>query len=432
MKRTSPRARNMAFNPAVVSRAWDILVIVTATLAGFILPLQLVLGLLDSGLFLYLNWSITLLFAADIFVRWRQSHTNKLPALPRGNNVTRARKKWLLVDGIAALPLSAMLTGTPVPLLRLLKLARVAQFMRQWRQQQLHNVNLLRLVFFAYWFILSAHWIACGWLALRGVAAEFDPKTNYVHALYWCITTLTTVGYGDITPHNNAQIVYAIATMIIGAGLYGYIIANVANILANINPARVHYLENMARLTAFMSYRNLPADLQKRIRDYHGYLWDKRLGYEESTVISALPVSLRTEVSLFLNRDIIERVPLFRGASEDFIRAIALQLRPMVFTPGDYVFKAGEHGEDMYFISRGTLEVLAKDGHTVLGQLSDGEFFGEIALLRQQPRTASVRAANYCDLYRLDKETFEHVLAHYPDIAEKIARQAQARAARDE
>lgn len=405
--------------------------IATATLTGFLLPLQLVLNLADKNLLLSVNWGITFLFAADFFVQWRRAHARQSGDLTNAGG-RRGNKRWLLIDGIAALPFNAVFGGTPVPLLRLLKLARIAHFMRHWRQQQLHNANFLRLVFFAYWFILLAHWIACGWLALRGLAPELDLQTNYARALYWCITTLTTVGYGDITPYNNAQIIYAIAVMIIGAGLYGYIIANVANILANINPARVRFLENMERLTAFMNYRNLPAGLQRRIRDYYGYLWDNRLGYDESTVISALPVSLRTDVSLFLNRDIIERVPLFRGASEDFVREIALQLRPAVFTPGDYVFKAGEHGEDMYFISRGTLDVIAKDGHSVLGQLRDGDFFGEIALLQQQPRTASVRAASYCDLYRLDKQTFEHVLAHYPDIAEKIARQAQARAAKDE
>lgn len=426
MRRAAKGARGIAFMPEILQRGWEALITAAATFAGLILPLQLVLALPNSALFLYGNLAITAIFLIDAYLQWRQAPAAALAA-PERTWRPLSRWGWLSLDAVAALPLNMLLAGTPYPLLRLLKLARVAQYMRRWRQRQLHHTNVLRLVFFAFWLALAAHWIACGWLALRGLSAEFDLPTNYVRALYWCVTTLATVGYGDITAANNPQMLYAMGVMIIGAGVYGYIVANVASILANLNPARVRYLENMERLTAFMSYRNIPTHLQKRIRDYYGYLWDKRLGYDESTVVSALPLNLRTEVSLFLNRDIIERVPLFRGASEDFIREIALQLRPVVFMPGDYVFRAGEPGMDMYFISRGRLEVIAKDGKSILGSLSDGDFFGEIALLQRQPRSASVRAANFCDLYRLDKDTFDRVLASYPAIVEKIASQARER-----
>jgi voltage-gated potassium channel len=334
---------------------------------------------------------------------------------------------WLIVDLLAALPFGFIFNAGLLHLLRLIKLARIAQFMRQWRQRAVKYANVLRLVFFVYWLTLSAHWIACGWLALRGVAATGDNWSDYIRALYWTIQTLSTVGYGDLTPATNAQRLYAMGVMMVGVGVYGYIIGNVASILANIDPAKVFYLENMERLTAFMNYRNIPPRLQKRIRNYYAYLWEKRLSYDESTIISSLPPSLQTDVSLFLKRDIIEKVPLFQGASDEFIREIALQMTPVIFTPGDYVYKAGESGRDMYFITHGTVEVVSKDGNEIYTSLSDGDFFGEIALVHNQPRTASVRAVSYCDLYRLDKEIFDRVLAHYPEIAAQIAAKAKER-----
>lgn len=152
----------------------------------------------------------------------------------------------------------------------------------------------VRLILF--WLGLIAHWIACGWLALRGLPPEFDKSTHYIRAIYWCITTLATVGYGDITPTTNPQMVYAIAVMILGAGVYGYTIANVSSILANIDPAKVRYREILEKLSAFMRYRNIPPHLQERILDYNAYLWEKRLGYDESAAIAGLPPSLRAEV----------------------------------------------------------------------------------------------------------------------------------------
>ena len=411
-----------------LNRAWDILIIVGATLSAISIPVRLVFGLQKHAGLLYSEWVITLVFLTDIlfhFVRSRRM-TNTFMQETRGSAANHL-KRWFTLDLVAAIPFGALLGATPIQLFRLLKLARVAQFMRQWRQRAVQNSNILRLAFFAYWLLLSAHWIACGWIALRGISAEADNWMSYLRALYWAVQTLSTVGYGDVTPATNAQTLYTMAVMIFGVGVYGYIIGNVASILANIDPAKVHYLENMERLTAFMNYRDIPPILQKRIRDYYTYLWEKRLSYDESTVISSLPPSLRTDVSLFLKRDIIEKVPLFQGASDEFIREIALEMRPIIFTPGDYIYKAGEPGRDMYFISRGTVEVVSKDGKTVHAKLTDGDFFGEIALVLSQPRTASVRAVSYCDLYRLDKEMFERVLAHYPEIAAQLAAMARAR-----
>jgi voltage-gated potassium channel len=183
----------------------------------------------------------------------------------------------------------------------------------------------------------------------------------------------------------------------------------------------------MERLGAFMRYRNIPPVLQRRLRDYYAYLWENRLGYDESNALADLPDSLRTEVALFLRRDFIEHAPLFRGASHELVREMALQLRPVVFTPGDFIFRAGQYGRHMYFISRGMVEIIAPDGEIVMTTLKDGEFFGELALLFSQPRTASARAVDYCDLYTLDKDTFDHALARYPEFAAHIQEEVHRR-----
>lgn len=144
-------------------------------------------------------------------------------------------------------------------------------------------------------------------------------------------------------------------------------------------------------------------------------------------ILNTLPPSLRTEVALFMKRDLIQRVPLFQDASDAFIREIALEMDAVVFMPGDYIIRAGERGRDMYFISLGTVEVLAPDGQTVYDTLSEGNFFGEIALFLEHPRTASVRAVDYCDLYRLDNEMYQRIRTRYPDVARQIEQRAQER-----
>lgn len=416
----------MSLRRIYLHRAWDAVITICVTLSAIFIPLKLVFGLHNDSWAVNFSIIVTIVFVFDIlvhFLRARSARADNTAITTERLGVYRI--PWLAVDVLAALPITLLIDAPLFHLFRLIKLARVAQFMRHWRRRALQKGNILRLIFFGYWLVLSTHWIACGWLALRGISPTTDNFSNYFSALYWTTQTLSTVGYGDVTPATNAQRLYAMVVMIFGVGVYGYIIGNVASILASIDPAKANYLQNMERLSSFMNYRNIPPALQNRIRDYYTYLWEKRLSYDESTLISALPPSLQTDVSLFLKRDIIEKVPLFRGASDEFIREIALQMRPVVFTPGDFVYKAGEKGNDMYFITRGSVEVIANG--SVQTMLTEGDFFGEISLVLSQPRTASIRAVSFCDLYRLDREMFNRVLSHYPDIAAQIESTAKAR-----
>jgi voltage-gated potassium channel len=146
-------------------------------------------------------------------------------------------------------------------------------------------------------------------------------------------------------------------------------------------------------------------------------------------VLSGLPATLQTEVSILLKREFIEKVPFLKGVGQEVIRDIAFELRPVIFTPGTYIFRAGEIGRHVYFISHGTVEVISADGKKILATLSDGDFFGEIALLFRQPRTAGVRAKDYCDMYCLDKDTFDRILVHYPDFGRHIREVAERRRA---
>lgn len=410
-------------------QGWHMLVAAAAVAAAIDIPARLLLDYRTRVEVTCFDLTLSLVFLIDLLLYargagWLRRHAQ---SRPRAGVITPYRKRWLVIDLVAVIPFAALSASPVLQLLRLLKLVRVAERTWRWQRTELHYPTVLRLSLFFFWLALSAHWIACGWLGLRGLSAEYDNLTNYVRALYWCVTTLTTVGYGDITPTTNTELFYTMLTMILGVGVYGYVIGNVAGVLANIDPARVRHRELVGKVTAFMRYRGMPSRLQRRILDYYEYLWEKRLGYDESAAISGLPPTLRTEVSLFLNRDIIQKVPLFRGTSEEFIRAIALGMRPVIFVPGDYIMRAGEQGEEMYFISKGTVEVISADGRQVYATLTDGDFVGEIALVLRKPRTASVRATDYCDLYMLTRSSLDRVLARHPDVAAHIQAIAEQR-----
>jgi len=391
-------------------RMWDACVLVVAVLLGFALPVRVVLGPPDAPLPLWLEVLLTLFFAADAAGRFARDRWR--PSL------------WTAVDVIAALPL-ALFLGPTWSLVRLVKLARLVGAVRNpMRQLTIHPTGL-RLGVFAFVLAISAHWLACGWIWLDGPGGV-TRSGPYVDALYWCISTLTTVGYGDVTPVTSGQTLYAMVVMLLGVGLYGFVIGNLATLLTSMDMAKAQYLGNLERLTSFLRYRRIPVELQHHIYDYYRYLWENRMGYDEASILATLPPTLREELTLVLKADLIEKVSFLQGASRELISALCRELYPVVFTPGDIIVRAGEYGRQVYFISAGEVEVFSPEGQ-LIRTMREGDFFGELALLHDQPRSATVRAVGYCDLYALERDAFERTIACYPDFAADVSRISEER-----
>ena len=124
--------------------------------------------------------------------------------------------------------------------------------------------------------------------------------------------------------------------------------------------------------------------------------------------------------------EVLQKAPLFKGGDLLFLSQVTLALRAQQAAPGETVIQKGAIGREMYLIARGEVEVL-DDAGRVVRTLKDGDFFGEVALLRSTPRTATVRARTGCDLFVLDKADFDRILREHPQFAEGVAAAARQR-----
>ncbi len=407
-------------------KPWQLIITISSTLLAIYIPLNIVLNLSAEISLTFFYWLITAIFFTDILINYISPPQDASTQY----DVKQARihylQTWFIVDLLASIPFAFIYPIQALGIFRLLKLIRVAQYMHYVRQRAIRYRDYLVLGFFIFWLLLLAHWLACGWIVLRSFSAVQDNITKYITSLYWVIETLTTVGYGETTPLTNAQHIYAIIIMLTGVGTYGFIIGNVANLLSKRNPGRAQFFNNLEQLKVFVNYRIIPLSLQKKISDYYNYIWKKKLGFDESVFLSSLPQGLQNEVSIHLKREILEKIPLFRGISDEFLRDVSLHMRPIVSLPGECIFAEGDLGNEMLFVIRGKLEVILND--EVISILTDGDFFGEIALFTERKkRTATVKSVTYSDLYRLDRELFNEVLKRYPRIAEHIKKVADER-----
>ncbi|KAI8809069.1 cyclic nucleotide-binding-like protein, partial [Cladochytrium replicatum] len=107
---------------------------------------------------------------------------------------------------------------------------------------------------------------------------------------------------------------------------------------------------------------------------------------------------------------------------------LALKLRPVQFRQHELIIKKGDIAQELYFVVRGVAEVFGEEDGKVYAQFQPGSFFGEVGLLHEVKRTASVRAVtSVINVFRLTKEDLDEVLKEYPEINEKIKEEARQR-----
>jgi len=186
-------------------------------------------------------------------------------------------------------------------------------------------------------------------------------------SLWWAVTTLTTTGYGDSVPQTFLGRLIAGMVMICGLGVFGMWTGILANGFA----------------------------AEHRRRDF-----------------------LR-------NWDLVTRVPFLRNLDPPAIIALTRMLRPVDLAPRTIVVRRGRPGDCMYFIAAGEVEVRVEPQPIRLGP---GSFFGEIALLKDSMRTATVITTAPSTLLLLEVADFRDFMAHHPDLARAIEKEAARRA----
>jgi monovalent cation:H+ antiporter-2, CPA2 family len=126
----------------------------------------------------------------------------------------------------------------------------------------------------------------------------------------------------------------------------------------------------------------------------------------------------------FSPEELVDRFPLFAGLTPEQREVLILHFEPRTAEPGDRIIRQGDAADLVYFISAGEVEVRVSDRRIKLGA---GDFFGEMALISGQPRSADVIALDYCKFATLSQRDFRALLRRFPSMREHIARLAAER-----
>ena len=124
--------------------------------------------------------------------------------------------------------------------------------------------------------------------------------------------------------------------------------------------------------------------------------------------------------------EILKQIPFFAELAAEDLEAIGQRIQMQYFGAGQTIFEQGDYGEEMYIIKRGQIQVLRD--FSIIAELDSHAFFGEMALVSDEPRNATVKALTDVEALVLKKEDFRQLLETKPTIASAVSYEVVKRA----
>ena len=254
----------------------------------------------------------------------------------------------------------------------------------------------------------------------------------YTTCLYFTVTTLSTVGYGDYSPNTLSEKVFGIITEILGVTGYAYIIAFLSDLLSQMDTKARDRAEKEDELDRFVNKHALPfevtAAMQAHQRRYlaAAHLWRDA---DTRSLVEELPPSLRTAVVLHVEKGLLSKIPFFHGTRRSFVADAVLNLRSHLVSIDEVVVPRGEITDAVYFVVDGAIAFLASAHASAhrLGEIPAGAHFGAEGPLLHAAWTVELRGARATQMQRLDAEFLLPLLDKYPLVRWEITGIAEKR-----
>ena len=268
----------------------------------------------------------------------------------------------------------------------------------------------------------------CSWLQIAGLNREGDGDDNfdlYVTCLYWAITTISTVGFGDIHPNSPGEKIFTSVIMVAGVGMYAIIISSFGAVIASFDTKKREMHSKSEALQRFVHKHDVPMRLATAMHNHQKrYLNAVHLWRTDETeqLVANLPRDLRSALVIHLERSLVSRVPFFIGKPRSFVADAVAVLGPLLADSGEVLVGKGEVANAVYFLVHGAIAIHAsgRRGARELGHFRVGAYFGEEGCLLGAHWRAQLSADGACEAQLIEAANLEMLLNHYVTVRDEV------------
>ncbi|XP_011157224.2 potassium/sodium hyperpolarization-activated cyclic nucleotide-gated channel 2 [Solenopsis invicta] len=346
---------------------------------------------------------------------------------------------FFVVDILSVLPLEFLIVLfkswwylTSLNLLKILWIRIVIVYARRLYYVYRVNFHLYKVTEISVIIVICVHWAACleyylplavakivGQNDASWIRSPYMEKRTTKFAIYLTCINRAIIALIGSTHYLNVStpedIIYNLIISILGVLGFIYLLARFSQLMVTFHSTRKRHLQLIQQLQQYMSYKELPYSLKRRLLSYYNYRNKK--GFErDKIIINHVSPYLREKLLLHNYQRLLKNVEVFRYLPQAVVTQLVDAVYSEIFMPNDALVKAGTRGEALYFIASGTVAVYNNTEKEIC-HLEDGTYFGELALLMKDERwIASVVAAEKCVVYILSRADFQYALIPYPEL----------------
>lgn len=445
---------------------WNIVLILILGYTAIVTPYRIAFSEDDGVSWIIADLTVDFLFFCDVvlncFLAYYDTDMNLV--VDKRKILLAYFKGWMVLDVIACIPVQVLLETEAdysslvriVRLPRLYRLIKMTKFMKnlinsrhrsgciKWTKSVFHiSPALEKLLWFVVTFILMIHIFCCIWIFIGKLYSDsyntwinslnLNDYSNfdlYTTSFYWAVTTLATVGYGDIHAFNTHEMIACCFVMIIGVFLYSYTIGSITTLISNLDYRKAKMNRKLEILHDLAKEYKLNKVFYKKLTKAIEYD-NRRNRADLDELLNDLPVHLRTQLLIIIYQKMLENNVFFENKPPYFVAWVAPLLKPLRVDKGEYIYKAGELATEMYFLISGEVAMVIQKGEVSIPflQMFDGYYFGEIDLLFMESKQHmySIRAMTKCELLTLSRADFEIMLRQFETEALDILSRAKER-----